>query len=191
MHAIHLWAPEFSEGGGIQSFSAQVACALRTDDVKLFAQREGRLDGFPISFPRKGGLLTARFAAMLVRKAVRDRPRIILSTHLNFGPVARIIKRVLGIPYVLVAHGIEIHPNLSRRRLSGLAHADVLLGVSQHSIDRLRGLPLSPFASMRDPSQHSRQRSIYIWSTDRGSSKDVWHIGQFARNTYGSPTGCR
>ena len=80
------------------------------------------------------------FAARTLAAAARHRPDHIISTHVNFGPVAHIAKRTLGTPYTLVAHGIDIHPGIPRSTLAALRAADRIVAVS--SWTRLRVLDL-------------------------------------------------
>src|SRR5262249_41470875 len=73
----------------------------------------------------------------IIRAALRDRPDLIVTTHLNFGIAAYILKLLTGTPYWCVAHGVEAW-NLQRRlaRL-GLLKADLVLAVSDYTRQRL------------------------------------------------------
>jgi glycosyltransferase involved in cell wall biosynthesis len=140
---IHVWAPAIGPGGGIQAFSAELAEALPQEKGRLFALgrtawklRHVSTNPFPLL---RGSPLS--FSLMIVAAAVRGRPCLIVSSHVNFGPVAYFLNRLLGIPYILVAHGIDIHPRLSRVRIKAIQNADLLIGVSQHSRERLLQLP--------------------------------------------------
>ena len=82
-------------------------------------------------------LRTSRFAAECLRRAWRERPRLIVSTHLNFGPVAQIVRQFIGVPYVLVAHGIDASLFGSSSRQKALRKADLVLAVSRSTRDRL------------------------------------------------------
>lgn len=82
-------------------------------------------------------LRTTAFAAQLWWGAWRQRPDLIITTHLNFAPVADQLKQQLGMPYWVVAHGVEAW-NLSNPRLQkALGHADRILAVSHYTRDRL------------------------------------------------------
>lgn len=80
------------------------------------------------------------FAAGCLASAVRYRPDHIISTHVNFGPVAHIASRMLGTKFTLVAHGIDMHPALPAATLAALRAADSIVAVS--SWTRLRVLDL-------------------------------------------------
>jgi glycosyltransferase involved in cell wall biosynthesis len=80
------------------------------------------------------------FAARALTASGRYRPAHIVSTHVNFGPVAQIAKRMFDVPFTLVAHGIDVHPGLPRASLSALRTADRIIAVS--SWTRLRVLDL-------------------------------------------------
>lgn len=80
------------------------------------------------------------FAAGCLASALRHRPDRIVSTHVNFGPVAHAASRLTGVKFTLVAHGIDIHPALPRTALAALRAADSIIAVS--SWTRLRVLDL-------------------------------------------------
>src|SRR5512141_3419175 len=113
---IHLWAPAFTGfGGGIASFSRALAMGLKAlgHDVRLFGKMDHStvLDGLRVTGTRKYTSISRShvFAARALAAAARHRPDFIISTHVNFGPVAHLAKRLLGARYALVAHGIDIH----------------------------------------------------------------------------------
>jgi phosphatidyl-myo-inositol dimannoside synthase len=80
------------------------------------------------------------FAGGVLLSVARHRPDHIISTHLNFGPVAQVAQRMFGTRFTLVAHGIDVHPALSPATLAALRAADSIIAVS--SWTRLRVLDL-------------------------------------------------
>jgi glycosyltransferase involved in cell wall biosynthesis len=148
---IHLWAPAFTGfGGGIASFSRALALGLRDvgHDVRLFGKTDlpGDLEGLPVIGTGQYSTVSRShvFAARVLASAMRHRPDYIISTHVNFGPVAHLAKRLFGIRYGLVAHGIDIHPALKPEILAALCDADRIVAVS--SWTRLRVLDLGGIA---------------------------------------------
>jgi glycosyltransferase involved in cell wall biosynthesis len=144
---IHLWSPGFTRfGGGITAFSRELALALRDGGTKaaLFGKddRTGVWEALPVR--GSGGLpeaiRTPAFALCLLAGAWQDRPHAIVSTHLNFGSVAHLAKRWWRIPYILVAHGIDVHPELSAARLAALRSADQVIAVSAWTRHRVLAL---------------------------------------------------
>ena len=80
-------------------------------------------------------LRTPAFAAQLLVGAIFNRPDLIISTHLNFTPVAYQLKRLLGIPYWTVAHGVDAG-NIDNPKLQqALHHCDRILAVSRYTGD--------------------------------------------------------
>ncbi|MCX7140564.1 MAG: glycosyltransferase family 4 protein [Proteobacteria bacterium] len=141
---VHIWAPQFlGFGGGITAFSRALAEALHANhkQVCLFGKLDATSDwhGLPLKGARAWPfrLRTLGFSFQAIESAWQDRPSVIISTHLNFGPIANFIRGLLGIPYVLVAHGIDVHANLSRSRLSALRSANAVWAVSRWTRDRL------------------------------------------------------
>jgi glycosyltransferase involved in cell wall biosynthesis len=148
---LHLWVPcLYRSSGGIQAYSASVIQALQTSephlDCTILAKHdvnsmdaEAKSLKYPIygtgSWPSK--LRTVAYSAKLIGFALRQRPSLVFSTHLNFIPIAYWLKRIAGIPYWVVAHGIEAwdlkNPTLQR----ALQQADRILPVSHYTRDRL------------------------------------------------------
>ena len=144
---IHLWAPGFSVfGGGIAAFSGELAVALRDGghDTVLWGRddRDGEWAGLRLrgtgAMPRK--TRATAFAARILAAACAERPGLVISSHLNFGPVASLARRLAAIPYALVAHGIDVDPGLSAARRRALAGADGVWAVSRWTAGRLRSL---------------------------------------------------
>jgi glycosyltransferase involved in cell wall biosynthesis len=141
---LHVWAPGFSVfQGGIGAHGRALAKALRDlgHDVRLYGKFDtpGTWDGFPIwgAGNSSGRLQTARFAAGLLAACAYHRPERVVSLHLNFGPVAQLVKRLLGIPFTLTVHGIEMHENLPQARRRALRNADLVFADSAWSKQRL------------------------------------------------------
>jgi glycosyltransferase involved in cell wall biosynthesis len=144
---IHIWAPAFTGfGGGISAFSRALALGLNElgHDVRLFGKADRTSDFAGMRLIGSGQYTRVSrshiFAARALASAARHRPDYIISTHVNFGPVARLAKQLLGIPYGLVAHGIDIHPALKPEVFAALCNADRVVAVSNWT--RLRVLDL-------------------------------------------------
>jgi glycosyltransferase involved in cell wall biosynthesis len=144
---LQLWSPGFTDfGGGITAFSRELAGGLHQLGHEL--QLMGKLDppgawhGWPLwgagGYPRR--LQTPAYAAALLVACARYRPEQVISTHLNFGPVAHLAKRFFGTPYTLVAHGIEVQASLSSARRAALRAADRILAVSAWTRQRVLDL---------------------------------------------------
>jgi glycosyltransferase involved in cell wall biosynthesis len=148
--AIHVWAPDlFSTTGGIQAFSRYLIDAVRADAFSKYFSASIKND-LPDDIPDKWALhnfnaygnwplrlRSARFALGCMRQAWRERPGLIVSTHLNFGPLAMLARRSFGAPYILVAHGIDAWGITNASRKRALLKADLTLAVSNYTRDRL------------------------------------------------------
>jgi glycosyltransferase involved in cell wall biosynthesis len=144
---IDFWAPGFTGfGGGILSFSREMALGLQSlsHDLRLFGKldRPGSVNGMPLwgagNFTRFSQ--NHVFAARVLTSVLRRHPDRVISSHVNFGPVAHLAKRMRGVKFTLVAHGIDIHPGLPPETLAALRAADSILAVSEWT--RLRVLDL-------------------------------------------------
>ncbi|MBD2129878.1 glycosyltransferase [Microcoleus sp. ZQ-A2] len=148
---IHLWIPElFNFKGGIQVYSAFLLETIESfyPNIKydIFLKHDTSrhrylLDTNNAHFYYAGSwplsLRTVAFAAQLLGTGLWQRPNLIITTHLNFTVAAYWLKRLTGIPYWTVAHGIEAwniqHPALQ----NALREADRILAVSSYTRDRL------------------------------------------------------
>jgi glycosyltransferase involved in cell wall biosynthesis len=90
-------------------------------------------------------LRTVIFFFGIIWQALRDRPQLVISTHLNFGIAGYAVKLLTGVPYWCVAHGVEawnLHRYLPRL---GLLKSDLVLAVSNYTRERLLNeQPLTP-----------------------------------------------
>lgn len=158
---IHVWTPGCTLGtGGIQTFSWSLIRSLLEQfpdaQVSVFSLHDINAPDFA-SEGRPGSLTfhsagnwsfrfrTMRFTQQVFAAAVVQRPDLILSTHVNFTPVARWLKRLFGIRYAAVAHGIDVWDLTCRRTIQGMAGADAIFAVSRYTRQRmLAELPLKP-----------------------------------------------
>lgn len=148
---LQLWFPDlFNFKGGIQVYSAFILEALQSiyGDVNydVFLKHDTR---YPIDLSSQHNahfyfagawplsLRTSAFAAQIIGSGLWQRPNLVITTHLNFTVAAYWLKRLVGIPYWTVAHGVEAW-NIQRPALrTALRHADRILVVSGYTRDRL------------------------------------------------------
>ena len=89
-------------------------------------------------------LRTSVYTAQLLRLGIQHHPQLIISTHLHFTVAANWLKKMAGIPYWVIAHGIEAWDIKSPSLLKGLHNADRIFAVSNFTRERLikeQGLP--------------------------------------------------
>jgi glycosyltransferase involved in cell wall biosynthesis len=148
---IHVWIPElFRVKGGIQVYSYFFLQAFGSifDNLKasIFVKND-TLDKSYFYYLRNwkiyyfgnwpSYLKTLVFSAQIAVLAIWQRPRLVVSTHLHFIVAAYWLKRMTGIPYWTVAHGVEAW-NIQRPALKKALHyADRILAVSGYTRDRL------------------------------------------------------
>ncbi len=148
---IHLWFPNIFEfKGGVQVYSAFLLAALQkiypglNYDVFLkhdrFTVEEVAFlpkTRFHFSGKWSKSIRTLIFASQLLSYGVWQRPKIIISSHLNFTIAAYWLKRLTGIPYWAVAHGVDAWEINNPRLQTALQSADRILAVSNYTRDRL------------------------------------------------------
>jgi glycosyltransferase involved in cell wall biosynthesis len=150
MNNIHIWIPDlFSFTGGIQAFSRYLINAVQDGPLASPVRgviKSDRPSDIPDGAETKNfsgcghwpaRLRSPRFAVECLRHVWRERPNLIVSTHLNFGPIARIAQSGFGTPYVLVAHGVDAWEIKSSSRIEALRKANLVLSVSRYTRDRL------------------------------------------------------
>jgi glycosyltransferase involved in cell wall biosynthesis len=142
---IDVWAPSITGfGGGISKFSREVIRALDGRVRKVFGKYDspGSWDGVPCSGAGRwpASLQTPVFAAQIICGSLYSPPHAIVSSHINFGPVARRIQQIRGVPYWLVAHGIDVVPELSQSRQLAIQTATGIIAVSRWTRNRLLSL---------------------------------------------------
>ncbi|MBD2459590.1 glycosyltransferase [Oscillatoria sp. FACHB-1407] len=148
---IHLWVPDIFEfKGGIQVYSGfllETIQALYPNlHYNVFLKNDTRYPRdrtfsphtrlhFAGKYP--ASVRTPLFAAQLVASGVLQRPDLVITTHLNYLPAAHLLKRLTGIPYWAIAHGVEAW-NIQKSSMKAALHAaDQILSVSNYTRDRL------------------------------------------------------
>ncbi|AFZ27935.1 glycosyltransferase [Cylindrospermum stagnale PCC 7417] len=144
----HLWLPDlFNTTGGIQRYSTFCLKAFQAlypnfaYDISIKHDTEVPAKSPNLCFYPTGNwplsLRTLAFASQIISLGFWQRPNLILSTHLNFSLTAYLLKQLIGIPYWVVAHGIEAWNIQNSTLQTALKHADLILAVSHYTRDRL------------------------------------------------------
>ena len=148
---IHIWIPDYETAmGGIQTFSrffvqavgdclpeARVGILSKNDHSFPVLPAHGRPTEFFSSGWWPEDFRTPAFSSQLVLHALREKPDLILTTHVNFAPVAAWLKKTLGIPFAAGAHGVDVWGIQRKRLVHALHSANRVLAVSQHTRQRL------------------------------------------------------
>jgi glycosyltransferase involved in cell wall biosynthesis len=149
---LHLWTPGlFDFKGGIQTYSSFLLEGLQTvlpgATLRVFTLHDAPAtlptdSNTQVSYHTTGSVPTrlraATFAAQTSRAALGDRPDLIITTHVNFTPVAHALKRLANLPYWGIAHGFESWAVAKPQVRRGMAGADKILAVSGFTRDRIR-----------------------------------------------------
>ncbi|MDB9315089.1 glycosyltransferase [Spirulina sp. CS-785/01] len=70
-------------------------------------------------------------------RAIFHRPTLLITTHLNYGIAGYLLKRLLGVPYWVVVHGLEGWDLTHPLRVKALEQADRVIAVSDYTKSRL------------------------------------------------------
>ncbi len=144
---IHFWTPVFKNfGGGIGVFSHHVVESLTLEyednvHVRVLSKQDVNSNKL-IFIPKK--LETFYFGLLIFLNAIIYRPSIIICGHVNFGVVAKLLNSFFGIPYIIVAYGIDVGPTLSQPRIKSLRSANLVVTISEWTKQRLINLRVDP-----------------------------------------------
>jgi len=148
---IHIWTPNiFNVKGGIQVFSDFLIKGIQKvvpqAKYTVFSKHDiNHLKDFPYlegtefhgAGEFQGKLETLMFVKLLLTKAWQQKPQLIITTHVHFAVIGMILRRLLGIPYWVIAHGVEVWDIKSPLIIHALKNADQILAVSEYTRQRL------------------------------------------------------
>jgi phosphatidylinositol alpha-1,6-mannosyltransferase len=130
--------------GGIQILSHRIASSFRMLEPTVVtvdhpaAEAFDRMQTFEIvrvrRQPGRRAFTTLALNAGATRVALRDRPDVVLSTHIVVSPTAALLRRQLGIPFVQYVYAKEIgaKPQLAR---FALTRADRVVSISRYTTE--------------------------------------------------------
>ncbi|WP_392533165.1 glycosyltransferase [Nostoc sp. C117] len=82
-------------------------------------------------------LQTILFATKIIILATFQRPNVVISTHVNYATACYFLKLITGIPYWVVAHGLEVWDIENNVTKLALQKADKVISVSNYTRLRL------------------------------------------------------
>lgn len=138
-----MWAPSFAaSGGGIAAFSRELALALSGVGRLAALRSKGRaLD--PVAAVTPAGaawgpapVRSVWFAAAGVAAIIRRTPRWVVTTHAHFLPATHVARALTGCGTIAVAHGVEIHGQMTAARRDSLRNTDAVWAVSRWTRER-------------------------------------------------------
>ncbi|MCW6038633.1 glycosyltransferase [Spirulina subsalsa FACHB-351] len=95
------------------------------------------------AFPRS--LQTLLLTAQPILSGLEKTPDLAIATHLNYGITCYALKRLAGVPYWIIVHGLEGWNLEHPWRVKALQNADRVIAVSEYTRDRLLAeQPLTP-----------------------------------------------
>ncbi len=80
---------------------------------------------------------TLLFAIQIIILGIWQRPTIVISTHVNYATACYVLKLITGIPYWVVAHGLEVWEIDNKITKLALKKADRIISVSNYTRQRL------------------------------------------------------
>lgn len=92
-----------------------------------------------------------RFLVSTLDQCIRLRPEVVVCTHVNLSPVARLGSRLASGDYIVAAHGLEVWNPLSGLRQWGLLGSRLIVAVSEFTREQVVAV---------HGIQHDRTRSL-------------------------------
>jgi glycosyltransferase involved in cell wall biosynthesis len=129
--SLLVLAPSMESPGGIQRYTETLTRAV--------GDLLGRENVWRMSMPEVSAgvgearipwALKCRFAWRAIREAVRQRPELIVCTHLGLAPIGWVAGMLARRPYWVVVHGIEAWRVLPAWKRQGLVRADRIVATS-------------------------------------------------------------
>jgi glycosyltransferase involved in cell wall biosynthesis len=77
------------------------------------------------------------FAIKIIILGIIQRPNLVISTHVNYAIACYILKLIAGIPYWVIAHGLEVWDIENNATKLALQKADKIICVSNYTRQRL------------------------------------------------------
>lgn len=146
---IHIWVPGLCQTGGIQVFSSFLTKALKQNpnmEIDVFSKQDipSQLNSNQfkkINHKTFGHwpqcLRTFIFSTAIFLDAAIKRPHLIIITLAHFAPVAMFLNKICKVPYIVVAHGLEVWDMKRPALKASLEAASLILAVSQHTKNRI------------------------------------------------------
>jgi phosphatidyl-myo-inositol dimannoside synthase len=134
---VLVFAPPMGAIGGIQNYTAALVRGLRDvlgdAGVKMIAvpaEPKIRANGdLALGAPAK-----LRFLSRAIAGALLWWPDLVICTHIGVAPVARLVRKVTGVPYWLVLHGIEAWGSLPPAKERALRDAQRYIALTRFSL---------------------------------------------------------
>ena len=87
------------------------------------------------------------FSLLIIIQGLINKPKLIIVTHIHYAPIIYLLNKLIRIPYIVIAHGIEIIPQmtlskLSKLRILSIKKANKILAVSDWTKDHLVNLKI-------------------------------------------------
>lgn len=150
-YRIFVLSPDFfGFTGGIQVFSKLLVKAMTeivpAGQIHVFIKSDGsdhaRQRDLPGPVYHVAGRIpifcrTLFFIMQIMTAAFRLRPHIIITTHAHFSPVCAILKKMMRIPFWIVAHGVEVWSLKDKNIIRAMRYADRILCVSHYTRNRI------------------------------------------------------
>lgn len=150
MRYFLLFPNMFGFKGGIQVYSEyllralQILSPLAEYDVFLKYDRQPSTNSQFLSQTRfhcsgnlPRSLQNVFLAFSVLWLSIRKRPSLMISTHVNYSPICYWLKRLFGVRYWVVVHGLEGWNLSHQSQCLALSYADRVVAVSHYTRSRL------------------------------------------------------
>lgn len=138
LRKVLVLAPPLGGIGGVQTYTLSVFRALKDilgpENVRMVAVPE-EADVHENGKRALRSTVKLRFLSSSVSAAIAWRPDLVICLHLGTARAARIAQRLIGVPYWLVLHGIEVWCTLPEPKLRALRGAERYIALTHFTFD--------------------------------------------------------
>jgi phosphatidyl-myo-inositol dimannoside synthase len=138
LRKVLILAPPLGGIGGVQTYTSVVFRGLKDllgpENVRMVAVPE-EADVQENGQRALRSTVKLRFLTSSVSAAVAWRPDLVICLHLGTARAALVAQRLIGVPYWLVLHGIEVWCTLSESKLKALRGAERYIALTHFTFD--------------------------------------------------------
>lgn len=146
---ILVLATDVFSTGGIQRYIRYQINALRSIDwlgkivvFSLWPKNQSDLfeEYFEVDYKGKGANFFSKiiFSLKAVKTALKEKPDLILCNHIGLTFLARLIKKLTGVPYLVNVYGLEVWSGLNKSGIKGLREAKAIIGDCKFTLEYVK-----------------------------------------------------
>ncbi len=78
-----------------------------------------------------------KFVFKVIFSVFKGTPKLLACSHINLSPLALLLKKLFELPYIVLAHGVEVWDIKKGLKFQGLSNADYIISVSSYTKNKM------------------------------------------------------